>query len=213
MSSPSASWHRNILELEPVTLLKPPPTLDRIMQPWSSKKMRWVVVHDHTVVTGGDSISSHLRCFKPSWHPPQFYPVIIILVASFSSKTPNAWTKQVRKKPRFLSCHIAVSFFLITMIFHSDPSSKTAASSPFYRHPSREAYAVGVDDSPYLLFFAKPPTKFPPLQYYKNNQGGSLTESVDMTVPSRRLRSNHGPGTPSVSCHRRLSDEQNFDRS
>ena len=111
MSSPSASWHRNILELEPVTLLKPPPTLDRIMQPWSPKNLRWVVVHDHTVVTGGDSISSHLRCFKPSWHPPQFYPVIIILFASFSSKTPNAWTKQVRKKPRFLSCHIAVSFF------------------------------------------------------------------------------------------------------
>ena len=207
MSSPSALWHRNILELEPVTLLRPPPTLDRIMQPRSPKNSRWVVVHDHTVVTGG-WYSSHLRCFKPSWHPPQFYPVIIISFASFFVENSQRVNKAGPKKTKVFvvsySCQFLWSRWYSTVI--------QAAGSPFYRHPSREAYAVGVDDSQYLLLFAKPPTRFPPLQYHKNNQDGLLTESVGMTVPSCRLRSNHGPGTLSVSSHRRLSDEQIFDR-
>ena len=34
-----------------------------------------------------------------------------IILPYFSSKTPSAWTNQVQKIPRFLSCHIAVCFF------------------------------------------------------------------------------------------------------
>ena len=66
MNSPCALWYRNIL---PVALLRLSPALE-IMQPWSPKNSRWVVVHDHTVVDIGSGVSNPvwiLSCCICQW--------------------------------------------------------------------------------------------------------------------------------------------------
>ena len=76
-------------------------------------------------------------------------------------KTPNSWTKSPKV---LLSCHIAVIFF-----DHHDIPQRSNQQVPPTTILQKRAY-VSVDhsdSSQYLLFFVKPPTRSPPLQYHK----------------------------------------------
>ena len=80
MSSPCALWHRNILELKPVALLRPPPALDTII----AMKLKKFEVSGSSRSYGG---YQRQRCFKPGLN---FYPYLWNHLSHFSSKTPNA---------------------------------------------------------------------------------------------------------------------------
>ena len=139
MNSPCALWYRNIL---PVALLRLSPALE-IMQPWSPKKFE---VSGSSRSYGG---WYRQRCFKPSLDFILLYlPVNHIICLIFP---PNAWTKQVPKIPRFLSCHIAVSFFWYSTVVSIN------------LHPSKKLY---------LLFFLKPSTRSSLLQNHRSIQDG-----------------------------------------
>ena len=119
MSSPCALWHRNIPELEPVALLRPPhPALDTIMQPWSRKIRRWVVVHK---IISWWLIPAAVSRFKFHTFVSQLF--VEYHLPNFSSKTPNAWKSNLVPKIQRFLCHFAVSFFFIAVVLHSSKFS------------------------------------------------------------------------------------------
>ena len=161
MSPPCALWHRNILELEPVALFKTAPSFRHDNAAMKFKKLE---VSGSSRWYGG--WYQQRRCFKPS---PNFILVfveysIISFASSFPRKLPTREQKQVRKIPRFLSCHMAVSFF----DHHDVPQWVQAA---FKKSLCRRGRLITIS---FALW--SPRQESPPLQYHKDNQDESLTD-------------------------------------
>ena len=150
------------------------------------KIQRWVVVHDHTVVDISSGVLNLVSIL---------FWISIISFASFFVENSQRVNKAGPKNPKVFALSYGRQFFFITILFHSGPSSKF----PFLQNlpPSREAYVVGVDDSQYLLFFVKPPTRSPPLQ-----QSGWIISGASRhdRSESYRLGSNHRTPTGNPIC-------------
>ena len=121
-------------------------------------------------------------------------------------KTPNAWTKNPKV---LLSCHIAV-IFLITMIFHSGPTSKFHLPQSF----KKELMSAWTTRTHHSISCSLWNLRQDLHHSNTTKKLGLLTEPIDMIVPSCRLAPHLGLVIEFDwrLSFGRLSDEQVFNR-
>ena len=150
------------------------------MQPWSPKRWRWAVVHDHTVLISAAVFQTWSQFFI-------LYLWNINHLPHFSSKTPNTWITNSK---------VFVLSYNRQFFDHHNIRQWSKQQVPPTSLPLSKRACVGVDDSSCTLWSPSDKISTP---ITRNNEDGSLSESVDMIVWSRRLGSNHGPEAPPLS--------------